>query len=87
MAAAFMGGGSCTLKPGLLTTILTHSVRALRVTCAAAVVSRESVSLCRVGWMVKGVALGTMVGVEGIVIGVQGGVCGGVHAAGGAEGM
>ena len=37
--------------------------------------------------MVKGVALGAMVGVEGIVIGVQGGVCGGVHATGRAEGM
>ena len=44
-------------------------------------------SLRRVGWMVKGVALGAMVGVEGIVIGVQGGVCGGVHAACGAKRM
>ena len=38
-------------------------------------------------WVVKGVVLRAMVGVEGIVIGVQGRVCGGVHATGGAEGM
>ena len=87
MAAALMGGGRCMLKPCLLTTVLTQSVCALRVTCAAAVGSRESVSLCRVGWVVKGLAVGAMVGIEGIVKGVQGGVCGGVHAIGGAEGM
>ena len=44
-------------------------------------------SVRRVGWVVKGMVLRAMVGLKGIVIGVQGGVCGGVHATGGAEGM